>query len=340
MRAAVLRATGEIRVEEAEQPVPGAGEALVEMRAVGLCGSDLAAFRGRHPFRSAPVVLGHEGAGRVARPAPGGRLPAGERVAIMPLLSCWECPRCESGLAHLCARRRVPGAGWEGMLGGFLPVPERALFPLAAHLSYAEGALTEPAAVAWHTVRTAGVGPGQRVAVLGAGTIGTLVAAVCRLHHVAELVVSDVRPRSLAVAARLADCHTVNAAREDVVTAARPLGGAEGFDAVVLASGHPGGLDEALALCRPRGTVVLLPMFGEPVTADLNPVVLREITVRGSTVYTSADFRAAAEAVNGGTLDVGRLIDAEPLPLARTQAAFEELARGTESMKILVDPAR
>ncbi len=340
MRAAVLRAVGRIGVEEVDEPAPGAGEALVEMRAVGLCGSDLAAFRGRHPFRSAPVVLGHEGAGRVVRAAPGARHPAGLRVAIMPLLSCWECPRCESGLAHLCARRRVPGAGWEGMLGGYVPVPERALFPLAERLSWGEGALIEPAAVAWHTTRMASVGPGQRVAVLGAGPIGALVAAVCRLHHVEELLVSDVREDRLAVARGMADCHTVDAGREEVVGAALARCGADGFDTVVVASGHPSCLDEALALCRPRGTVVLLPMFGAPVAADLNPVVLREIVVRGATVYTPGDFRAAAAAVNDGTLDVRPLLAGEPLPLADTQTAFDELARGAGSMKILVDPSR
>ncbi|NGN65321.1 alcohol dehydrogenase catalytic domain-containing protein, partial [Streptomyces sp. A7024] len=109
MKAAVLRAVGRIGIDEVEQPAPAADETLLEMRCVGLCGSDLAAFRGRHPFRRPPVVLGHEGAGRVARAAAGGRLRPGGRVALMPLLSCRECPRCESGLPHLCARRRVPG---------------------------------------------------------------------------------------------------------------------------------------------------------------------------------------------------------------------------------------
>ncbi|MEO3753137.1 alcohol dehydrogenase catalytic domain-containing protein [Streptomyces sp. B6B3] len=340
----MLRGVGRIGVEEVAEPVPGPGEALVEMRAVGLCGSDLAAFHGRHPFRSAPVVLGHEGAGRVARAAAGGRYGDGRRVAIMPLLSCWECPRCESGLAHLCAHRRVPGAGWEGMLGGYVPVPERALFPLAERLSWGEGALIEPAAVAFHTARTASVGPGQRVAVLGAGPIGALVAAVCRQqHHIADLVVSDLREQRLAVARGMAGCHTIDAGREEVVAAGLArcgADGADGFDVVVVASGHPSCLDEALALCRPRGTVVLLPMFGAPVAADLNPVVLREIVVRGATVYTPDDFRAAAAAVNDGTLDVRPLLDGEPLPLAETQAAFEDLARGAGSMKILVDPAQ
>ncbi|GAB2964636.1 L-idonate 5-dehydrogenase [Streptomyces pseudoechinosporeus] len=316
MKAAVLRAVGRIAVEEVEPPKPAPDETVVEMRTVGLCGSDLAAFRGGHPFRSPPVVLGHEGAGRVRHAPAGGRVRVGDRVAIMPLQSCWACPRCEAGLAHLCAHRRVPGHGWEGFLGQQVTAPERALFPLADAVSYAEGALIEPAAVAWHTARAANAGPGRRVAVLGCGTIGALVAAVCRLHHVSLLLTSDVRPGSLEVARRLTGCHTVDAAREDVVAVGRALAGPEGFDAVVVASGHPGCLDEALALCGPRGTVVLLPMFAGPVTAELNPVVLGELTVRGATVYTPDDFRAAAAAVNSRTLDVRSLLDGEPRPAA------------------------
>ncbi|NGN70389.1 zinc-binding dehydrogenase, partial [Streptomyces sp. A7024] len=235
---------------------------------------------------------------------------------------------------------RVPGVGWEGLLGQYVRAPERVLFPLADGVSYGEGALIEPAAVAWHTTRTAAVGPGQRVAILGAGAIGALVAAVCRLQHVAELLVSDVRAQRLDVARRLSGCATVDAAREDVAAAGRAVSGPDGFDAVVVASDHRGCLDEALALCRPRGTVVLLPMFGAPVRADLNPAVLGEIVVRGATVYTPGDFRAAADAVNRRTLDVRPLLDGEPRPLAQTQAAFEELASGPESIKILIDPAR
>ncbi|MFG2427773.1 zinc-binding dehydrogenase [Streptomyces sp. NPDC048590] len=335
MRSAVLRRAGVIEIEESGIPSPGEGDALVEMRAVGLCGSDTAAFRGRHPFREPPVVLGHEGAGRVVE-APGGAIVPGSKVAVLPLAACRRCVRCERGLSHMCAHRRLPGAGLPGLLARFVVLPEHSLVPLPGDLTYAEGALIEPAAVAWHTVGTAGVRHGTRLAVLGAGTIGHLTAAAARLHGAEDVLVTDVRPSSLALAARATGCRTLDA-REGAVAGD---GRGDAFDAVVVASGHPDCMNEALALCRPRGTVVVLPMFGEAVRAGLNPLVLKEIRVKGSSLYTPEDFRAAARAVAGRALDVRPLIADGPAPLAGAQEAFEALDRGSDAMKLLLDPAR
>ncbi|MEU9593183.1 alcohol dehydrogenase catalytic domain-containing protein [Streptomyces sp. NPDC048193] len=336
MRTAVLRQVARIEIEECAVPRPGDGEALVEMRAVGLCGSDLAAFRGGHPFRAPPVVLGHEGAGRVVRAAAGGSVPAGTRVAVLPLVSCRRCGRCEQGLAHLCAHRRLPGAGLPGLLSRYVAVPEHALVPLADDLPYARGALVEPTAVAWHTVRAAGVRHGTRLAVLGAGAVGHLTAAVARLHGAGELLVSDVREQALRLVARTTGCRTVNARTGTVAGAGRT----DAFDAVVVASGHPGCLDEALALCRPRGTVVVLPMFAGPVRSGLNPLVLKEVRIKGSSLYGPGDFRAAADAVGRRELDVRPLTEGEPAPLTAAQSAFEALDQGSDVLKFFLDPAR
>ncbi|MFI8946585.1 zinc-binding dehydrogenase [Streptomyces sp. NPDC053750] len=336
MRTAVLRQVARIEIEECAVPRPGDGEALVEMRAVGLCGSDVAAFRGRHPFRAPPVVLGHEGAGRVVEAAADAAIPAGTRVAVLPLVSCRGCGRCEQGLSHLCAHRRLPGAGLPGLLSRYVAVPQRALVPLADGLPYAEGALVEPAAVAWHTVRAAGVRHGTRLAVLGAGPIGHLTAAAARLHGAGELLVSDVREQALGLVTRATGCRTVNARDGSVHGAGRT----DAFDAVVVASGHPSCLDEALALCRPRGTVVVLPMFADAVRAGLNPLVLKEVRIKGSSLYGPDDFRAAADAVARRVLDVRPLVGEEPAPLAAAQSAFEALDKGSDVLKFFLDPAR
>ncbi|HEY8456791.1 MAG TPA: alcohol dehydrogenase catalytic domain-containing protein [Actinopolymorphaceae bacterium] len=341
MRAAVLKAARQIEVAGVAEPRRGPADVLVQMRAVGICGSDVHAFRGHHPFRKPPVVLGHEGAGVVVAAAENGRLAPGDRVAIMPVLSCWECGSCEEGLPHLCHHKRVPGAGWQGLLEEYVAAPERVLFPLPDDVSYAEGAMIEPAAVAWHTVRMAGVVPRHRVAVLGAGAIGSLVAGVCRLENVAQLMVSDIRQQALERAQALVPrCVPVNVERDgDVVAIGRELTGGVGFDVVVVASGHATCMDEALRLCRPRGVIVVLPMFERTVRCDLNPAVLHEIVIRGSTIYTPADYRSAAEAVCSRRLDV-RAFLSEPLPLTMAQAAFELLDSGrSERVKIHLDPA-
>jgi L-iditol 2-dehydrogenase len=338
VRAAVLHSVGQIRIADIDKPCPAPHEVLVQLRAVGICGSDRHAFRGHHPFRRPPVVLGHEGAGVVVEVSSGGRFRLGDRVAIMPVLSCWQCRRCEVGLSHLCARKRVPGAGWEGLLTEYVAAPERVLLPLANDISHGEGAMVEPVAVACHTNRIGGVAFGHSVAVLGAGAIGSLVACVGRMRQVATLLVSDLRDTNLRLVHKLTGAHTVNPSRADVVADGRELTDGEGFDVVVVASGHPSCMDEALALCRPRGTIVVLPMFEGPLTMNLNPAVLGETVIRGSTIYTPEDFRTAADVVNRRVIDVRPFLE-ELLPLDRTQEAFEMLESEADIGKVQVDPA-
>lgn len=340
MRAALLREPGQLAVTEVADPEPGPDEVLLRMRAVGLCGSDLHTYRGHHPFRRPPVVLGHEGAAEVVA-VPDGvpGVAVGDRVAIMPSLSCWACARCEAGRPHLCVAKRVPGSGWTGFLGEYTTAPARVLYPLAEGVDYAQGALVEPLAVAWHAARTGGVRAGQSVAVLGGGAIGCLVAAVCQLSHVDSVLVSDVKPHNLRFLAEQDIGTPVDARGRDVVSAGRAVVGGDGFDVVVIASGHPSGLTEALALCRPRGKVVVLPMFAHDITADLNPVVLKEIRLLGSTTYTPADFRAATNLVNRGELDVRPFIT-ETRPLADAPTVLADMDRGRDYLKLQIDPTR
>ncbi|MBO0801879.1 MAG: alcohol dehydrogenase catalytic domain-containing protein [Nocardiopsaceae bacterium] len=338
MRAGLLKTAREIQVVDVDEPDPSSGELLIEIRAAGVCGSDIHAFRGHHPFRKPPVVLGHEAAGRIL-PGGGadGRYPAGARVAIMPLVSCWRCPRCRTGMPHMCAERRVPGAGgWPGLLSERVAAPGDVLYELADSVSYAEGAMIEPLAVAWRAVRGAGIAPGHSVAVLGAGTIGALVARLCLLHQVGALMVSDVRTYNLEFTRTLGPCHAVNAAEEDVVAAGHALTGPDGFDAVIVASGHPGSLDEAIGLCRPLGTVIVLPLFASAVRTDINPLVLKEVRVQGVTVYTPADFSAAANLVNSGRIDVRRFITKRAL-IEDTPAVFTALDKGLDRIKVQIE---
>jgi L-iditol 2-dehydrogenase len=325
MRAGVLTGPRRLEITDVADPTVRADAVLVRMTVVGICGSDLHTYRGEHPFRKPPVVLGHEGAGRVAG--------TGERVAILPSESCRNCRECEAGLLHLCPHKRVPGSGWAWLLSDYVTVPRSSLVPLSPDTSDAEGAMIEPAAVAWHAVQTGGVRPGQSVAVLGAGSIGGLIAMIGRLHRADPLLVSDVRNSGLRLLAGLGVTHTVNAAERDVVATGRELTG--GFDVVIVASGHPRCLDEAFALVRPRGTVVVLPMFGAKLTADVNPVVLKEIVVRGSTTYSPADFREAARLVGTRDLDVRPFIT-KTIRLEQVPGSMAAMDHGTDTIKVQV----
>jgi L-iditol 2-dehydrogenase len=349
MRAAVLQATRRVEVVDVATPEVD-GEVSIRIEASGICGSDLHAVHGRHPFRRPPVILGHEGAGTVTRvPSADCQVRPGDRVAIMPSVSCWRCRYCEAGQPQLCPDKRVPGKGvpgegWTGLLAEYTTAPARVLYPLSDSVSMTEGAMIEPVAVAWRATRGADLIPGQSVAILGAGAIGTLIARVCQLHGAGPLMISDVKEYNLSFARGLDveatdELAVVDAARDDVVAAGAAVSGGDGFDAVIVASGHPSCLDEALSLCRPAGTVVVLPMFGGALAANFNPLVLKEIRLQGSTTYTPDDFRAAAGLVNSRRLDVRQFIT-QVAPLGEAPRVFAAIEDGLEYMKIQFDPSR
>jgi L-iditol 2-dehydrogenase len=337
MRAGLCPAPG--RLEIADVPAPSVEDGvLVQMRAVGMCGSDVHTYLGHHPFRKPPVVLGHEAAGVVAATPPGEeRVSVGDRVAVMPVLSCWDCPQCAGGLPHLCARKRVPGFGWPGLLSEYVAAPARVLVPLADGIGFGEGAMIEPVAVAWRAISLAGVAANSAVAVLGGGPIGGLVAQLCQLHSTDRLMVTDVKEFNRKFLRTLGVPFVVDPLRDDPSAVADSVTGGEGFDVVVIASGHPGCLAEALTLCRRRGRIVVLPMFSGPITADLNPIVLKEAIILGSTIYTPDDFRAAADLVNSRRLDVRPFIT-ETAPMSDAPGLLAALEAGSEHIKLQFDP--
>ncbi|TDW83322.1 zinc-binding dehydrogenase [Kribbella sp. VKM Ac-2566] len=335
MRAAVLEAPRQVSVTDVPDPEMG-DDVLLRMRAVGLCGSDLHTWSGHHPFRKPPVVLGHEGAGEVVSSGDP-RFRAGDRVAVLPALSCWKCTRCEAGHPHLCKHKRVPGLGWPGMLSEYFVAPGRVLVPLNDEIGYGEGAMIEPLAVAWRS--TSAVRAGDAVAVLGGGAIGSLAAALSRHRGARTMLVSDIQQHNREFLVSQDVETVVDPRSSDLVPLGIEVSGGDGFDVVVVASGHPSCLAEALALCRPRGQVVLLPMFGGALTVDLNPVVLKEVTVQGSTIYTPSDFAAAARLVNTRSLDVRPYIS-DVVPLDRTPQTLLAIDGGAAHLKTQIDPTR
>lgn len=337
MRAGVCPAPG--RLEIADVPAPTVEDGvIVQMRAVGICGSDVHTYLGHHPFRKPPVVLGHEAAGVVTgTPAGENQVRVGDRVAIMPVLSCWDCPQCEGGIPHLCAGKRVPGFGWPGLLSEYVAAPARVLISLADDITFGEGAMIEPVAVAWRAIALAAVAANSSVAVLGGGPIGGLVARLCQLHNVDRLMVTDVKEFNREFLRSLGIPFIVDPLGDDPAGIADSVTQGEGFDVVVIASGHPTCLAEALALCRRRGRIIVLPMFSGSITADLNPIVLKEAIILGSTIYTPDDFRAAADLVNSRRLDARPFIT-ETAPMSDAPGLLAALEAGSKHIKLQFDP--
>lgn len=290
MRACVVHAAGDLRVEERTPADPGPGEIAVAVALGGICGSDLHYY---HHGRvgdftvQEPMVLGHEIVGHVAALGPGNDGPVpGTPVAVHPATPCGRCPECAAGRRNVCADTRYLGsaARTPHVQGGFaqlVTVPAPQLRALPEGLSLRRAVVAEPLSVALHAVRRAGEVRGKRVLVTGAGPIGCLVTAVLRHHGAAEVVVSDLLDTPLRIAEASGATATLRA--DDPAR----LSAAYDFDVAIEASGAPAALRSCVERVRRAGTVVLLGLLPPGEIGLLgNVTVTRELELRGPSAST------------------------------------------------------
>jgi threonine dehydrogenase-like Zn-dependent dehydrogenase len=314
MRAFVVTGPGEAGVAEADAPVPQPGEVVIDVERVGVCGTDVEFFTGEMAYlhdghARYPVRLGHEWAGTVTA-AGDGVDPAwvGRRVTGDTMLGCGTCNRCRGGHQHVCESRQEVGirGGRAGALAERLAMPVTALHPLPATVDAALGALVEPGGNALRSAQGAGLRPGDRALVLGAGTIGLLVAMFARAAG-AEVHLMGRSARSLAFARTLGF---------DGVWAAGELPGLP-FDGVIDASNAPALPARALDLVEPGKRVVYVGLAGSPSLIDTRTLALKDVTAVGI-LSASPSF--------AGTIDLYARGAVDPRPLVAATVGLEGVA--------------
>src|SRR5512138_3478153 len=200
MKQAVMTAPGKITVHEVPVPEPGEGEVRLRIQRIGVCGSDVHVYHGKHPYTSYPVVQGHECSASVEAVGEGVTgLKKSMKVTSMPQIVCGECAPCRRGDYHICDRLKVQGFQAPGCGQEYWVTSAASIIPLPENFSYEQGALVEPVSVAVHAVSRAGSLAGRRVAVLGAGPIGNLVAQAARAEG-ARVLITDLSAYRLDVA--------------------------------------------------------------------------------------------------------------------------------------------
>lgn len=334
--AAVLHAPGDIRIERRPIPEPGPREVLVEVRAVGVCGSDVHYFeRGRigdHVVR-APLVLGHESSGIVAGVGSAvRRRSVGDRVALEPGVPCGSCHQCRAGRYNLCPEVRffaTPPV--DGAFANYVTIHEDFAFPLPPGLSDEEGALMEPLSVAIWACRKGHVGPDTGVLVTGAGPIGQLAVQVARARGATDVTVTDINPHRLGVASEGGASRTVDISRTPLSEA-----GAEA-DVLLECSGHPDAVCDGIRALRPAGRAVMVGMgpkdeIAIPIAVVQNRELWLTGTFRYANSYPAAIALAAAGRVNLGAIITGRFA------LEDTEAALRAGREDPASIKPLVVP--
>jgi (R,R)-butanediol dehydrogenase/meso-butanediol dehydrogenase/diacetyl reductase len=350
VRALRFHAARDLRVEEVpEPPDPRAGEVVVRVSTCGICGTDLHEYVAGpivtsaepHPLTGArnPQILGHEFAGDVTAVGPGvTRVAEGDRVAIMPLAYCGACAYCRRGLQHLCATMACVGLShdWGGM-GELATVAEYQVVRLPGGVTYRQGALLEPTAVAAYGVERAGVGPGDRVLVTGAGPIGALAALCARAAGASTVYVSEPNAARRERAEALGVATVLDPTAIDLPQLLRDETDGLGVDVAIECSGHPNGFSSAVRSLRRRGTLAQTGLFVGEATVEPMLWALNDLTIVGTWCYWVYDFDRIAAQIAAGDLPVERVVTSE-VDLDGASDAFARLASGTaDEIKVLID---
>jgi 2-desacetyl-2-hydroxyethyl bacteriochlorophyllide A dehydrogenase len=326
---------GRIAVETTEIPVPGPNEALIRTLVSGVCGSDLHAAHGRHPFVPLPYRPGHEVVGVIETAgSAAGTFAPGQRVTVEPDLPCWTCKMCTSGRENLCENLQFFGCGYaQGGMADYFTLAANRLHLVPDALDDHTAALIEPLSTPVHAVRLAGDVAGRSVAVLGAGTIGLLTLAVLRAHQVGRVVSTDPLPAKRARAVALGADATIDASTPDVAGQVRQaLGGSADivFDCVSVQSS----IDQAIAIADKGGTVMVVGVPAREVTVPLPIVQDHQIRIQGSATYLPEDYAESALLLGRGAVRTADFVTATR-PLDQVAEAFE-LASSGNHLKVLV----
>lgn len=312
-----------LEVVEVEQPQPQADEVLLAIKAVGICGSDLHVLEGQHPFVSYPVMPGHEVSGEIV--AVGADVDSalmGKKAVIEPSLPDGQGPRFGHGRYNIASGLRVMGFQAPGAMSDYFAVPLDRIHLVPDDFSHEHGAMVEPTAVAVHGVRLAGNIAGLDVAVIGAGTIGLLVAQVARAYGAASVTVADLAPERRAFAQQLG-FTAVEALPE------------QSFDVVAECVGVAATLKAAIYACRKGATVLVLGVFGSDVAIPAGLIQDWELRLLGSLMYVGDDYREAIRLLSTEQVQTDILVT-HRYPLGDVVQAFDTALQRGSVLKVLL----
>ena len=318
-----------------EPDAPAGDEVQVAVAYTGICGTDLTISKGAMDGRiKSPWPIGHEMSGTIALiGAEVHGWQVGDKVTVMPLDWCGHCPACEAGNTHICHKLNFVGIDSPGSLQGRWNVKASWLVRLPDDLDLRAAALVEPVAVAVHDVKRAGVKMGDRVAVIGGGPIGLLIAIIAR-ERGAEVLISEVSASRLKMAAGLG-FRTVDPSAQDLQGAVAEWTAEAGADIAFEVSGTVPGVKAMTDVLRRRGRGVIVGIQPQSPPVDVFTIFWKELEVVGARVYQRPDFEDAVRLVADGTVPTDALIS-DVMPLHDTAAAIKRLSGGENVVKLLI----
>ena len=330
MKVIRLHTHGELRLFDEPKPVPVAGEALLRVKAVGVCGSDLHWFTEGEigdAKLERPLVLGHEFAAITDE---------GERVAVDPAIPCGQCELCQKGHPNLCLQMIFAGHGsQDGALREWMTWPQSCLYPIPDALSDADGAMLEPLGVALHAVDLGKLRVGMSVGVFGCGPIGLLTIQLARLSGASKIIATDVLPHRVEAAKSFGADQAILAEAGQELGEIRAVTGGRGIDVAFEAAGEQEAVDVSIAAVLPGGKVILAGIPSEDHTSFQASTARRKGLTIKLVRRMKHTYPRAIELVSKGLVDVRSLIT-HRFPLAEAREAFR-VAERREGLKIIIE---
>ena len=337
----VMTAPHQIMFREVETPQAAPGQALLRIRRIGVCGSDIHVYHGTHPFTSYPVTQGHDISGEVVALGEGVTgLTIGQKVTIEPQVVCGKCYPCRHGKYNLCEELKVMGFQTTGTASEYFAVDAAKITPLPGDMDFDEGAMLEPLAVAVHAVRRMDDVRGLKIAVLGAGPIGNLVAQVAKGLGAESVMITDVSDIRLAKAKECGVEFAVNTRSENFGEAMVRCFGPDKADVIYDCAGNNVTMGQAIQYARKGSTIILVAVFAGMASVDLAVLNDHELDLNTTMMYRHEDYVEAIRLVNEGKVALRPLIS-KHFPFREYLAAYEYIDANREStMKVIIDVDR
>lgn len=340
MRQAILVRPKQIEFKETAAPTAaelGAHQVLINVKRIGICGSEIHSYHGLHPATKYPVVQGHEYAGiavacgkdvSVCRP--------GDKVTARPQLVCGECNPCKRGQYNVCEHLRVQAFQADGAAQDFFIVDDDRVVRLPEEMSLDFGAMIEPAAVGAHASGRTDV-KGKNVVVSGAGAIGNLVAQFCKARGAKKVLITDVSDLRLAVARECGIEHTLNVAKRDLKEAAAELFGNEGYQVGFEVAGVEASIRSLMATIEKGSDIVVVAVFAKDPALSMFHLGEHELRLIGSMMYRHEDYLTAIDSIDRGAINLRPLVT-NRFPFEQYNEAYQFIdAHRETSMKVIVD---
>ncbi|HJV47441.1 MAG TPA: 2,3-butanediol dehydrogenase [Bacillota bacterium] len=348
MKAAVWYDIRNVRVEEVREPKIEPGMVKIRVKWCGICGTDLHEYLAGpiflpiepHPLTNekVPLILGHEFSGDVIEIGEGvSKVKVGDRVIVEPVLACGTCKPCKNGKYNICDKLGFHGLSGGG--GGFSEitmVKEAMVHKIPDNMTYEQGALVEPTAVAVHAVRESNLRAGDSCVVFGTGPIGLLVIQAAKLAGASCIIAVEISEERQKLARELGAHYTINPLKEDVVQTIHQIidGGA---DVCFEVTGVEPCINDAINSSKTDGQVIIVSIWEKPVSIHLNHIVLKERQLKGIICYRNI-FPSVIQLISEGRLKVDSIITQRININSIVEEGFEELVKNKSHIKILVSP--